>query len=292
MASTASPLRQYRRYDGVDLSRYRKFVVAGRHVGWVSPSVAKLARSEPRLFSVDSATVRVQNALARLEERNQAMAETLSRWREKGVVAGWRSELYPVNTRFGETPLLLMERAATPLFGVLCYGVNVNGLTWIDGERAAWIARRSPTKPIDPGKLDVMVGGGQPHGLSIVENVLKECAEEAGVPAALALRAKPVGILTLLIAAGEGLRVGLQFNFDLELPEDFTPSNADGEVAEFFSWPLERIFDNLCREDEFMYDIALAKIDLLIRSGHIGPDRRDFVDLVRGLRRPIPFEAA
>ena len=41
-----------------------------------------------------------------------------------------------------------------------------------------------------------MVAGGQPHGLSPAENVLKECQEEAGVPLDLAKRALPTGVVS------------------------------------------------------------------------------------------------
>ena len=34
--------------------------------------------------------------------------------------------------------------------------------------------------------LDLIVCGGQPHGLSVTENLVKECWEEAGIPAGLA----------------------------------------------------------------------------------------------------------
>lgn len=44
---------------------------------------------------------------------------------------------------------------------------------------AQWVARRSKTKSMWPGMLDHMVAGGLPHGISPLENVFKECQEEA-----------------------------------------------------------------------------------------------------------------
>ena len=41
-----------------------------------------------------------------------------------------------------------------------------------------WVARRSVNKPNWPGKLDHIVAGGQPYGISVMENVIKECEEE------------------------------------------------------------------------------------------------------------------
>ena len=45
-----------------------------------------------------------------------------------------------------------------------------------------WIARRSPTKSKFPGLFDHIVDGGQPAGLSLMDNAVKECEEEAGIP--------------------------------------------------------------------------------------------------------------
>ena len=238
---TASLMRQFHRYPAVDFARYRRFVVADHHVGWVAPDFARELAAFPQVFRLDDQAVIFHDRFAEPDDRSRAIAEVLSALRERGLVPGWRGELYPVNRRFDEAPLLLMERAATPLFGVLSYGVNVNGLVRTSGDWKVWVARRSPTKQVDPNMLDLVVGGGLPYGISIRDNVLKECAEEAGIPAALAEHARPAGLVTLMIAAPEGLRLGLQFNFDLELPADFTPRNTDGEVSEFQLWTLDRL---------------------------------------------------
>jgi hypothetical protein len=63
-------------------------------------------------------------------------------------------------------------------------------------------------------------------------------------------------------------------------------------VAEFLRWSLDELLANLGEGDEFMFDVALVMIDLLVRKGAIGPEHADYLDLVGGLRRPIPFEAA
>lgn len=284
-----SLLRQYQRYATPDLSRYRRFVVAGHHVGWVKPALAQELAARTDVFRLNGTDLEMQPALANAEQRSAAMASVLADMKAQGRVPGWRNELYPVNRSFGEAPLLVMERAAAPLFGVIAYGVNLNGFVGRGWEMKIWVARRSPSKSVDPNMLDLVVGGGQPLGLTPSENLLKECQEEAGIPAALAEQAQPVGIVTLLIEAGEGLRVGQQFNFDLELPESFTPQNQDGEVAGFELVAVSELIHRLRSADEFMYDIALVLIDFLIRHGFVGPEERDYLPLIAGLRRQIPF---
>lgn len=282
-------MRQIRRYPAVDLGRYRRFMVAGRHMGWVVPDFARALAAYPQAFYLTDRDVNLHDRFETPEERSRAVAEVLEAMRDAGQVPGWRGELYPVSRRFGDAPLLLMERAATHLFGVPSYGINVNGLVRDGEDWKVWVARRSATKQVDPNMLDLVVGGGHPHGISIRDNLLKECAEEAGIPPEVARTAKPVSLLTLIIEAPEGLRVGVQFNFDLELPADFTPRNADGEVAGFQLWSLDRLERNLREADDFMYDVALANLDLLVRRGRVGPDDPDYLDLVASLRRPIPL---
>jgi 8-oxo-dGTP pyrophosphatase MutT (NUDIX family) len=285
----ASLMRQIRRYPAVDLGRYRRFMVAGRHMGWVVPDFARELAAYPHVFYLTDREVNLHGRFVTVDDRSRAVAEVLEAMRAQGKVPGWRNELYPVNRRFADAPLLLMERAATHLFGVPSYGINVNGLVRDGDDWKVWVARRSATKQVDPNMLDLVVGGGLPHGISIGDNLLKECAEEAGIPPDIARRARPVSLLTLMIEAPEGLRVGVQFNFDLELPANFIPRNEDGEVAGFQLWALDQLERNLRAADDFMYDVALANLDLLIRLGRIGPDDPDYLDLVAHLRRPIPL---
>jgi hypothetical protein len=286
--ASSSLLRLFRRCPRADLAAYRRFIVADRHVGWIKPDFAQLLADFPGVFNLTDRAVHLHDRLAKVDDRSKAVADVLAKLHERGAIPGWRGELYPVNRRFGEAPLLLMERAATPLFGLQTYGINVNGLVREGGAWQVWIARRAMTKHVDPGMLDLVVGGGQPHGLSIAENLLKECAEEACIGPTLAERAKPVSVTTMQIEAAEGLRVGVQFNFDLELPADFQPRNEDGEVSEFQLWSMERLEKTLRTTDAFMFDAALAKLDLLVRFGVVGPDDPDYLDLIAQLRRPTP----
>jgi hypothetical protein len=288
--SLPSLLRQLRRYASVDYRRYLRFLVADQHVGWVRRDFAPHLTDFPATFVVNADDISLHPALDSVDARSDAMATVLTELRGRGLVPGWRNELYPVGRGFDQPCLMRMERAATPLFGVLSYSINVNGLVQRDNGLHDWIGRRSPHKQVDPNMLDLLAAGGQPLGLSLADNLVKECWEEAGVPAEIARQARPVSIITLQIEAPEGLRVGLQFNYDLFLPPDFQACNTDGEVAEFMLMPVQEVMERLRTADDFMYDIALVKIDLLIRHGLIGPDDPDYLALLAGLRRPIAFD--
>ena len=132
-----------------------------------------------------------------------------------------------------------------------------------------WVARRAANKLLDPSKLDHIVAGGVPASLTPAETLVKEAAEEAAVPASLARRAVPVATITYAMERPEGLRRDLLHCYDLELPEDFAPRPADGEVEAFELWPIARVAQTVRDTDAFKFNVNLVLIDLLLRMGLI-----------------------
>lgn len=273
---------------------YRPFVIAGRAMGRVGHQVARSLAEFGTVFEVGERAVLLADRLDGFASRTAAVGEVLHRLRERGDISSWRDEAYPVLRRWGDPPLMKMERAAVPLFGVRGFGVHLNGLvsaggsggTGAPGDVKLWVARRAKDKATAPGKLDHLVAGGQPHGLGIQENLVKECAEEAGIPGALAAKAVPVGVVSYRCAREEGLRDDLLFCFDLELPADFEPINRDGEVETFFLWPLARVLETVAETEDFKFNVNLVILDLAVRRGLLSPDRPDYQAILEGLRRP------
>lgn len=266
-------------------TRYLPFRVDGVRLGRVEKRIAERLRGFADAFRVSADAVDLAPGLTGFEDRTKAVADAFATLRDEGLITGWRDEAYPVATSFSAAPAFVVERAAVPLLGVKGYGVHVNGYV-VDGDSVKmWVGRRSFTKPTGPGKLDQVVAGGQPAGLSLADNLIKECAEEAAIPAAIAAKAVAVGTVSYLTERPEGLRDDVLFDYDLELPADFRPVNADGEVAEFYLWPMARVIETLERSDEFKFNSALVVIDFLVRRGFIGPERPDYVDIVEGLHR-------
>lgn len=267
-----------------DLGRYRRFMVDGQAVGWVKPDIADRLRGFPDTFRVEDSAVLLDERFGDFASRSQAVDAVLRRLREEGAFPGWREEPYPVGTDFHLPPLLKMERAAVPSFGVRAYGIHVNGHVG-DGEAMQiWVARRSRFKPTGPGKLDHLVAGGQPDGMGLAENLVKEAAEEASVPAALARQARPAGFVSYVMENEEGIRNDVMFVYDLELPADFEPRNTDGEIEEFFLWPLARVVERLETSEDFKFNVALAIVDFLVRRGLLSPEHPDYLPIVHGLR--------
>jgi 8-oxo-dGTP pyrophosphatase MutT (NUDIX family) len=267
-----------------DLSRYRRFVVDGHTVGFVPGPLAGRLREHGDVFTVADATVSLSPDLRGYADRTAAVDRVLRALQRDGWFPGWRKEPYPVGPAFG-TWLFEMERAAVPPFGVCAYGIHVNGFVGRGPGMRLWVGRRSRHKPTFPGQLDHLVAGGQPAGLTIEENLLKECAEEASLPAEIARRASPVGITSYLSETEEGLRNDVLFDYDLALPPDVVPVNSDGEIEEFFLWPIDRVIEELAGAANFKFNVAFVIVDFLIRHGFVGPEEPTYLDLVRNLRR-------
>ncbi|HJO72818.1 MAG: hypothetical protein QF450_09230 [Rhodospirillales bacterium] len=94
----------------------------------------------------------------------------------------------------------------------------------------------------------------------------------------------PVGAVTYCAERAEGLHRDVLFNYDLELPADFRPVNADGEISEFYLWPIERVMETVRESDAFKFNCALVAIYSLVRHGLISPDHPDYMEILRGLR--------
>ena len=265
-------------------ANYRPFRVAGKTVGWVTHGFAGRLSAFPRVFLVEAAGVDLAPGLGDYAERSAAVAEVLVHLRDEGMIKGWRNEPYPVGTDFYAPPLLQMERAAVPLFGVRAYGVHLNGFTGHGPDLKLWVGKRSKSKQTAPGKLDHLVAGGQPLGLTLMENLVKECAEEAAMPAELARQSRPAGLVSYVTERIEGLRNDICFVFDIDLPAGFRPRNTDGEIEDFYLWPIGQVRERLAATDDFKFNVALVNIDFLVRRGYLSPDEPGYVDIVEGLR--------
>jgi len=260
------------------------FSVEGRDAGLADASFAERLCDWPDVFTMDAGHLTLAPGLADAAERSAAVAPVLAALREQGVIAGWRDELYPVVDAFGDAPLLEIERAAATLFGIKTFAVNLNGFVKTGDGVAIWLQHRAKSKPISPDKLDVLVSGGQPTGISPFDNLVKECHEEAGIPAGLARSATDAGWISFRARRPDGVHHGHYFNYDLELPADFEPVNRDEEVEAFYLWPVKKVMEVVAESTLLAFDSAVVVIDFLIRHGYIGADHPDFDDIRSGLR--------
>jgi isopentenyldiphosphate isomerase len=247
-----------------DLANFRPFLVGGARFGWVRHALAVRLAEFGSVFAVDDDAVRLSDRLTDFRARTDAVDKVVRVLEAEKIVTGRRDEFYPVGTGFAAPPLLAIERAAVPHFGLRAYGVHMNGYVRRKDGIHMWIGRRAKGKHTYPGMLDNTVAGGQPMGIGLMENLIKECKEEAAIPKELALRAHGVGAITYCAEAPDGLKPDVQFCYDLELPEDFTPENTDGEIDEFMLWPIARVAEIVRNTREFKFNCYIVMIVLLV----------------------------
>ncbi|XP_071331215.1 thiamin pyrophosphokinase 2 [Trachinotus anak] len=269
-----------------------RFEIDGAQVGWIPPHVAAMLARYPEVFRPPhGGAVSLSPGLDSHERRSEAVDAVLQTLRQEGSLTclkGWRDEKYSVMPKYSDPPLMWMERAATSLFGVKRYGVHINGYTVSDsGEVSMWLARRSPHKQTYPGLLDNVAAGGLAAGVGIKHTLVKECQEEACIPAAIAEKAHPVTAVSYTYEDEEGVFAENQFVFDLELPLSFKPRVGDGEVQEFYLLPIDKVKE-LLSTDDFKPNCAMVVLDFLIRHSFIEPDTEPcYQEFVAGLHQTL-----
>lgn len=269
-----------------DLRTYRPLTVAGQSVGWVRHDVAALLAAHPEVFVVEEGQVALHPRLGSPAQRTEAVEQACRALADSHGTPGLRGERYAVARRWGEPALLEVDRGVVSLLGVRAYGVHVNGIVRDGGRELLWIARRAADKAVAPGKLDNLIAGGQPAGLSLRANLIKEAAEEADIPESLARTARPVGAVSYCHEDAWGLKPDTMFCFDLDVPADFTPRNTDGEIEDFRRMELDEVAARVRDTDDFKFNVNLVLLDFLIRHGHLCPDGEpDYLEIVHGLRR-------
>lgn len=272
------------RCNAHDLSAYIPFRVDGRIVGHIRDRHIVHLERFPDVFKRTGDGIELADGLDDYETRSGAVDMVLRSLAEDGVITGWRGEPYPVGGQWGGPYAFEIERAAAAFFGCRAYGVHVNGFVRSADGLKLWVATRAADRPVCPGQLDNMIAGGQPVGIGLKENVIKEAGEEAGVPTHLADAAIPVGAITYTMENDLGLKPDMMFCWDLELPADFQPENTDGEVAEFRLLPADDVMRIVDTSDDFKFNCNLVIIDFCIRHGVLPPEHPDYEAILRGLR--------
>jgi len=227
-------------------------------IGWVLPDIAAALAGLGGVISPGGVTVEADGL--------HGMAQTLA----KQGLFRFRDEAFDVRAVPDGPVLATLDRGALPVLGIWAEGVHLNGLVQRPDGLWVWVGRRAADKQLDPGKLDHLVAGGVPAGLSLLETLAKEADEEAAIPSALIAEAVPVARISYAMQRPEGLRRDRLHCYDLMLREDFVPHPRDGEVEAFELWPLSEVLAEVRRSDAFKFNVNLVLIDLFLRTGLLG----------------------
>ncbi len=200
-----------------DLSRFRPFLVGGVRIGWLRRTLIERLANMGDVFEIADDHVCLRAALAGFDDRSAALSDVVDALSTAGHIPARRGEDYGVKTAWSSPPLFVLDRCAANSFGILSFGVHVNGYVMRPDGMHMWIGKRAQDRLLAPGKYDNIVAGGHPHGLTLRENLVKECAEEAGIGHELALTAHPAGALSYTLEVEQGLKRDVHFVYDLPL---------------------------------------------------------------------------
>jgi 8-oxo-dGTP pyrophosphatase MutT (NUDIX family) len=199
---------------------------------------------------------------ARPLELSESLLNMADRMREGGLIPGWRNENFAWIDQNGHEYFRL-ERSAFRAFGFRSMATHINGHTKAGN---LWLGRRSETKSTDPGRLDNLAAGGIGADETPWVNARRELWEEAGVPPQISDHIEPVGRIHMRRPIqGRGFHDEQLYIYDLELAENFIPTNHDGEVSGFIEIPLSEAAARILA-DEFTSDAAFVTADFILRN--------------------------
>jgi 8-oxo-dGTP pyrophosphatase MutT (NUDIX family) len=264
--------------------------VDGAAVGILDAARAQRLAGFADVFRVGGDAVEFAPQLRDACTRSAAIVDVARALAREGRLSAWRDELFAVSEAFGAPPAFVIERAAARYFGIRTWAAHVNGVVQDADGTSIWFARRSERKPIDPGMLDNLVGGGIAAWRGVRETVVKEAWEEAGIPAALASRASAAGTVDVCRVNADGVQRETIFIHDLWLPPDFIPANQDGEAVEHRRVSLPeaaRLLAVASGPDQVTIDASLVALDFLLRNDALPGDSMQLAAL-QALIRPGP----
>ncbi|MEW7976415.1 MAG: DUF4743 domain-containing protein [Candidatus Sedimenticola endophacoides] len=271
-----------------DPSQFIPFYVNGVGVGRVRPDFAGRLRQWPGIFTVEEDALHCRLEQRDLAGRSAAFAEILGVLDRQDVISHLHGEQYEATPDGRGAGIVHVDRAAVAYFGVRAFGQHINGYVRDGDQIKMWIGLRSSDRKVFPGHLDNLAAGGLPATITLEENLLKECWEEAAIPPGLACRARPVGAITYCADSDKGVKPDTLFCYDLELPSDFEPRCNDDEVEAFYLMSMDEVLEIVDGSDRFKLNCNLVVTDFLVRHGYLGPEHPDYLAIVSGLHPRLP----
>jgi isopentenyldiphosphate isomerase len=281
-----SYLRHIEACNPVITERFVPWEINGQVYGWLRPSFIEHLRQFDQLFAFSDNQVGLSNPAFQGEALTAELTDVVNTLYEQGVLPHKpMNEPYPLTAGERDEAIAEIDRVAASHFGLRSFGQHLNGYVNYNGRLLLWIGKRARDRAIFPGAWDNMVAGGLPQGISLEENLIKECQEEAGMSAALAQQATYVGSIAYNRVNANGFRPDVLYCYDIELPATFIPQNTDGEVESFHLMPVEDVLQIVRDTDDFKLNCNLVIIDFALRHRLISEDDPDYRALLAGLRQ-------
>jgi 8-oxo-dGTP pyrophosphatase MutT (NUDIX family) len=275
----------------VDLRDFVPFKVLSHTVGWIRKARIPLLLQWRDTFTLCSSEMRMPRAELGYSVRSELLRHAICGLAQMGHVPGWRNENYGLLPQFGLPAIAEYERSAVYLLGARALSVHLTLYTRRNQELCTWVARRSLSKSVDPGKYDSTVCGGVPAGSTILATLQREAHEEATLHGELLCGAKKRSILQSAFLQNGGLHIGEAHCYELESPSNFRPRPQDGEVDSFELMSASQIFALCANPDIVCTDSALCLLDFLLsREALPNLPEHQRRQIIQRLRTPISGE--
>lgn len=222
-----------------------------------------------------------------------------------GVIPRRHTDLYPIypfmdgeDRANDKTVLAYINRNTAPYLGIDSVGVHLNCYVKENNRIGVWLAKRASTKSHHFGYWDCTVAGGHPVNLSLIDNIVKESQEEAGVPAEWILHESSMDdvsdtlfsdnthdplMITTAKSDGTCMKRSLYYSCDLQVPHSWTPTPVDGEVSEFRLYSIKELEEELRYGDIVRPSIRAVLVDFMIRHEQLKGE--DDINLLRDAMR-------
>ena len=272
-----------------DMRRFIPLAAGGVQYGWLTEERAAAVLAFGDVFQQAAGSVVINPSLKTPAARAKAVADLAPALAATGLFPKPRGEIYAVRNHWSERPAFTIDRALVPGFGLRAFGVHVNGVVEKKSGPHLWIGTRAKDLLVEPCKRDNMVAGGQPAKLGLMENLIKECGEEAHIKPALARRAKPASLLSYSFESPAGLRCDTLFCYDLVMSAAFKPRPSE-EIARYELKPLTTVLKEVCTSKVYKFNVNMVIIDFAIRRGVITPENEpDYEKIVAGMHQRPQF---
>nr|XP_003188791.1 thiamin pyrophosphokinase-related protein [Aspergillus niger CBS 513.88] len=281
--------------DNPILQNYHAFRITGipQTLGYIPNELITTFPWPSNTWSISTNTITLLTPpTATASTRTAILLPTLQALVSHGILRGWRNETFPLYGPDG-TIILEIERAASALFGIVTYGVQMLCYTQPQDSNTPllWIAKRSSLKQTYPGMLDTTAAGGLSTGLPPREAIMREATEEAGIPGDL-MRGEMrfVDRISYFHVNMEGgmelLQPEVEYLYELRLESGVVPRPSDSEVEDFRLWEVQEVKEAL-GEGRFKPNSAVVVVDFLLRRGLL--DGEDGERIRERLHRDLPL---
>ena len=240
-------------------SNFLKFFINTCHIGFIKKKNLKIIKKFPDFFFIGKSKVYLKKEINNFKKRTQVFNKVFNFLVKEKLISSKHREYFSVFKSVKSKPLLKVQRLLGPFFGFQFFGVHLNGYLKKNKKYFMWIGKRSK-KGNFPNDFDQVAAGGLPFNIDVKKNLIKESREEANINKKLVLKSKYQGTISYRVETNLGLSRYILYCYNLELPNDFIPKNNDGEIVDFYLWPIKKILKIIKETRKFKFDCALVII--------------------------------